>query len=285
MCYKWGVGVEFEREAETNPVDAQYHDLVRKILDKGDSRQDRTGTGTLAIFGEQLRFNLSGGKLPLITTKRVFFRGVTEELLWFLKGSTNVKPLQEKGVTIWDEWADENGELGPVYGKQWRSWMKKEGEEIDQITQVIDSIKNNPYSRRHIVSAWNVGEIDQMALPPCHLMFQFFCRKEFLDCQMYQRSVDVFLGLPFNIASYAVLSGMMAQVTGHKPGELILALGDTHLYQNHLEQAKLQIQRTPFPQPKLWLNPDIRNIDDFKSEDIKVLDYQFHPAIKAEISK
>jgi thymidylate synthase len=230
-----------------------------------------------------MRFDLQEG-FPLLTTKKLHVRSILHELLWFLKGSTNVKYLRDNGVTIWDEWAKPDGELGPVYGYQWRSWPKPDGTHVDQITRVVESIKNNPDSRRHIVSAWNVGELDKMALPPCHLLFQFYVAGDKLSCQMYQRSCDIFLGVPFNIASYAFLTMMMAQVTGLKPGEFVHTLGDAHIYLNHIDQVKLQLTRSPFPLPKMVINPDIHNILDFKYEDFSLQDYQCHPHIKGQIS-
>ena len=266
-----------------NPADQQYQNLLRHILEHGASKEDRTGTGTLSIFGYQMRFDLQEG-FPLLTTKKIHLKSIIYELLWFLQGSTNIKYLQEHGVTIWDEWADEDGELGPVYGYQWRSWPSPDGQSYDQIATVIDQLKTNPNSRRLIVSAWNVGELDRMALPPCHLLFQFYVAEDKLSCLMSQRSADVFLGLPFNIASYALLTHMVAQVTGFKPGELIMSLGDTHLYLNHLEQARLQLNRTPFPPPTMSLNPTIKNIDGFVFEDFQLEGYNHHPHIPAPIS-
>ncbi len=255
-----------------------YHDLLRDILQNGTFKQDRTGTGTYSVFGRQLRFNLDEG-FPLITTKKVHFKSVVYELLWFLKGDTNVKYLQENGVTIWDEWADENGDLGPVYGKQWVDWNGH-----NQIQEVIDTIKKNPDSRRMIVSAWNVAEIPKMKLPPCHILFQFYCQGDKLSLQLYQRSCDVFLGLPFNIASYALLLMMVAQVTDKIPHEFIWTGGDTHIYQNHLEQVNLQLSREPYPLPKIELNPEVKNIFDFTYSDIILHNYQYHPAIKAPVA-
>ena len=257
-----------------------YHDLLKYILENGIQKNDRTGVGTLSIFGYQMKFDLSES-FPLITTKKIHFKSVVYELLWFLKGSSNINYLKENGVSIWDEWADENGELGPVYGVQWRNWNN---EGIDQINQVISQIKTNPDSRRLMVSAWNVGQISKMALPPCHVMFQFYVAKEELSCMMYQRSVDTFLGLPFNIASYALLTLMIAHVTNLKPGTLTLALGDTHLYLNHLEQVKEQLSREPFSLPRVLLNPDIQKLDDFGYSDIQLINYNAHPTIKAPIA-
>ena len=261
----------------------QYLDLLQDISDCGVEKGDRTGTGTTSVFGRQLRFNLAMG-FPLVTTKRMFLRGIIHELLWFLKGDTNIKYLVDNNVHIWDEWADENGELGPVYGSQWRSWNAPNGETIDQITRVIHDIKTNPNSRRHIVSAWNVADVDNMALPPCHLMFQFYVADGKLSCQMYQRSADMFLGVPFNIASYALLTMMVAQVTGLKPGEFIHTFGDTHIYSNHWDQVKLQLMRRPYRLPKMVLNPMIDNIFDFKINDFDLQDYHSHGAIKAPIA-
>ena len=261
----------------------QYLDLMRHVRDHGVKKDDRTGTGTLSVFGYQMRFNLADG-FPLVTTKKCHLRSIIHELLWFLKGSTNTNYLKENGVSIWDEWADEDGNLGPVYGYQWRSWPTANGESIDQISQVIEQLKNNPDSRRIIVSAWNVGLIDTMALPPCHAFFQFYVAEGKLSCQLYQRSADIFLGVPFNIASYALLTMMMAQVTGLQPGEFVHTLGDAHLYQNHLEQVETQLSREPYSMPKMQINPDVNNIFDFKFEDFELQDYQFHPHIKAPVA-
>ncbi|OGM08652.1 thymidylate synthase [Candidatus Woesebacteria bacterium RBG_16_36_11] len=261
----------------------QYLDLLQDILDNGIKKSDRTGTGTLSVFGRQIRFDLKLS-FPLVTTKKIHYKSIIYELLWFLKGETNAKWLQEKGVHIWDEWADENGNLGPVYGKQWRTWEAKDGRVIDQIQQVIDLIKKNPNDRRMIVTAWNPGEIDKMALPPCHLLFQFYVSLGKLSCLMFQRSVDTFLGLPFNIAGYALLTMMISQVTGYDYGELVLTLGDTHLYLNHLEQAKLQLKRQPLNLPVMLLNPEVKNIDDFEYQDFRLENYVSHPAIEAPIS-
>jgi thymidylate synthase len=260
-----------------------YQLLMQEILDKGLVKADRTGTGTKSIFGYQMRFDLQKG-FPLVTTKKVHLRSIIHELLWFLKGDTNIKYLKDNNVSIWDEWADTEGNLGPVYGKQWRSWQTPDGRTIDQISRVIESIKTNPNSRRHLVVAFNPADVDQMALPPCHAFFQFYVGDGKLSCQLYQRSADVFLGVPFNIASYALLVHMVAQVCELKVGEFIHTLGDAHLYLNHLDQAKLQNSREPLPLPKLVLNPEIKNIFDFKFEDISVVGYQSHPGIKAEIS-
>jgi thymidylate synthase len=261
----------------------QYLDLLQYIFDHGTKKPDRTGTGTLSVFGYQMRFDLSQG-FPLLTTKRLHIKSVIYELLWFLRGESNINYLREHGVTIWDEWADDNGELGPVYGVQWRQWRTAEGTVIDQISQVIDQINRDPNSRRLIVSAWNVGEIMKMALPPCHLLFQFYVADGKLSCQFYQRSADAFLGVPFNIASYALLTMMIAQVCNLGAGDLIQDLGDTHLYLNHLEQAKIQLSREPYPIPKMILNPDVSSIFDFNYEDFELLNYRSHPHIKADIS-
>jgi len=261
----------------------QYLDLVRHILDHGARKTDRTGTGTLSVFGHQLRFDLERG-FPLLTTKKLHLRSILYELLWFLRGETNVRFLQENKVTIWDEWADANGDLGPVYGYQWRSWPAPDGRHIDQIKSVIDEIKRNPDSRRLVVSAWNVADLDKMALQPCHALFQFYVANGRLSCQMYQRSADVFLGVPFNIASYALLTMMVAQVCGLRPGEFIHTLGDAHLYANHLEQARLQLEREPRPLPSMTINPAVQSIDDFKFSDFTLESYDPHPAIKAPIA-
>lgn len=261
----------------------QYLDLLQHVLDKGIRKTDRTGTGTLSVFGYQMRFDLTDS-FPLLTTKKLHLRSIIYELLWFLKGSTNIRFLHENKVTIWDEWARADGELGPVYGSQWRSWPRPDGSAIDQIAGVIHSIKSDPDSRRHIVSAWNVGELEKMALPPCHLLFQFYVANGTLSCQMYQRSCDIFIGIPFNIASYSLLTMMMAKVTGLKPGEFIHTLGDAHIYLNHIDQVKLQLSRTPFPPPVMRLNQDIQSIDDFKYEDFQLLNYQSHPHIKGAIA-
>lgn len=261
----------------------QYLDLLQLILDEGVDRNDRTGTGTRSIFGHQLRFDLQQG-FPVVTTKRLHLRSIIHELLWFLAGDTNIGYLNESGVSIWDEWADEAGELGPVYGSQWRSWRSADGETIDQISQVVEAIRSNPNSRRLIVSAWNVGEINKMALPPCHLLFQFYVANGRLSCQLYQRSADVFLGVPFNIASYALLTMMVAQVTGLEPGDFVHTFGDVHLYSNHFEQAQLQLTRAPHPLPSLRLNPSVTDLFAFKFEDVELVDYQYHPAIKAPVA-
>lgn len=261
----------------------QYRDLVKHVLENGVRKGDRTGTGTLSVFGYQMRFNLADG-FPLVTTKRIHLRSIIHELLWFLKGDTNIHYLQENGVTIWDEWADEEGNLGSVYGAQWRSWQTASGETVDQIANLIEQIKKSPDSRRLIVSAWNVGEIDKMALPPCHTMFQFYVAEGKLSCQLYQRSADIGLGVPFNIASYALLLEMVAQVTGLEAGEFIHTFGDAHIYSNHEEALREQIQRTPYALPRLELNKEVKNIFDFTYDDIKVLDYQYHPSIKLPVA-
>lgn len=261
----------------------QYHALLRRILDEGARKEDRTGTGTLSLFGHQMRYDLSEG-FPLVTTKKVHLRSIIHELLWFLKGDTNIRYLKENGVTIWDEWADENGDLGPVYGAQWRSWKGADGQTFDQIQSLLDQIERNPNSRRLIVSAWNVAEIPKMKLPPCHAFFQFYVAGGKLSCQLYQRSADVFLGVPFNIASYALLVLMIAQVKGLEPGDFVHTLGDAHLYLNHLEQAQLQLTRDPRPLPRMKLNPAVRSLFDFKYEDFTLEGYDPHPAIKAPVA-
>jgi len=261
----------------------QYLDLLDHVLKTGVEKKDRTGTGTISVFGYQMRFPLNEG-FPVMTTKKLHLRSIIHELLWFLKGETNIKYLSENKVKIWNEWADENGELGPVYGYQWRSWPTPDGKYIDQISNVIESIKNNPDSRRHIVSAWNVGLLHQMALPPCHILFQFYVADGKLSCQLYQRSADIFLGVPFNIASYALLLQMIAQVTNLQPGDFIHTFGDAHIYLNHIQQVELQLSRKPLPLPALKLNPDIKDIFDFKFEDIELVNYNAHPHIKGEIS-
>jgi thymidylate synthase len=261
----------------------QYLDLLQHILDHGIEKQDRTGTGTRSVFGYQMRFNLDSS-FPLSTTKKLHLKSIIHELLWFLQGSVNVSYLQENGVRIWNEWADEAGELGPVYGAQWRSWATPDGDTIDQISQVIQAIQENPDSRRLIVSAWNVGDIEKMALPPCHLLFQFYVANGKLSCQLYQRSADVFLGVPFNIASYSLLTLMFAQVCGLKPGEFVHTLGDAHLYLNHLNQTQEQLTRKPFDLPQMKINPAVDNIFDFKFSDFQLVNYQAHPTIKAQIS-
>ncbi|WNC13494.1 thymidylate synthase [Brevibacillus brevis] len=261
----------------------QYLDLCRRILDEGVTKEDRTGTGTISIFGHQMRFDLSEG-FPLVTTKKLHTKSIFHELLWFLSGDTNIRYLQENGVRIWNEWADENGDLGPVYGKQWRSFAGRDGKTVDQIQWVIDEIKRNPDSRRLVVSAWNPAELDKMALPPCHLLFQFYVANGKLSCQLYQRSGDTFLGVPFNIASYALLTHMIAHVTGLEAGDFVHTLGDAHLYLNHVEQVKLQMTREPKPLPKLKLNPDVKSIFDFTYDDIEIVGYEAHPHIKGEVA-
>ncbi len=261
----------------------QYLDLLQKVLDEGEKKEDRTGTGTISLFGAQVRYNLSDG-FPMVTTKKLHLRSIVHELLWFLKGDVNVKYLQDNDVTIWNEWADENGNLGPIYGYQWRSWPAADGSYIDQISQVIDQIKNNPDSRRLIVSAWNVGEIDNMALPPCHAFFQFYVSQGKLSCQLYQRSADLFLGVPFNIASYALLTHMIAQECNLGVGDFIHTLGDAHIYVNHLEQVTLQLSRTPKPLPTLLLNPQVQSVFDFTYDDIQILNYDSETAIKAPVA-
>lgn len=261
----------------------QYHDLLRLVLDQGFDRDDRTGTGTRSIFGHQMRFDLAAG-FPVLTTKKLHLRSIIHELLWFLKGDTNIAYLKANGVSIWDEWADENGDLGPVYGAQWRSWPAPDGTTIDQIANVVRQIETNPSSRRHIVSAWNPAEVDNMALPPCHCLFQFYVAGGKLSCQLYQRSADIFLGVPFNIASYALLTMMVAQVTGLKPGDFVHTLGDAHLYKNHFDQAHLQLSRAPKPLPVMRINPDVTDLFAFTYEDFKLEGYDPHPAISAPIA-
>ncbi len=261
----------------------QYLDLLRTVLETGKIRTDRTGTGTLAVFGAQTRCDLRAG-FPLLTTKKVHVKSVIYELLWFLRGDTNARWLQQHGVTIWDEWAGPDGSLGPIYGAQWRAWMTSDGRTIDQLERVIDEIRANPHSRRLIVSAWNVGDLDQMALPPCHAIFQFWVNDGCLSCQLYQRSADLFLGVPFNIASYSLLTLMVAQIAGLRPGEFIHTFGDLHLYRNHIEQARLQLTRQPRPLPTIALNPSVRGLEEFRYEDIKLIGYDPHPSIKAPIS-
>jgi len=260
-----------------------YLELLRCVLDHGEPREDRTGVGTLGLFGWQLRFDLAEG-FPAVTTKKLHFRSIVHELLWFLRGESNVAYLREHGVSIWDEWADPDGELGPVYGVQWRRWPGRDGQPIDQIARVVEGIRRAPASRRHVVTAWNPADVDRMALPPCHALFQFHVGRGRLSCQLYQRSADVFLGLPFNIASYALLAAMVAQVTGYEPGDLVISLGDVHLYRNHVEQARTQIEREPYPRPRLRLNPAVREIDGFRFEDVEILDYRSHPKISAPIA-
>jgi len=261
----------------------QYLDLLQHVLDHGDRKDDRTNTGTLSVFGHQLRFDLSAG-FPLVTTKKIHFHAVVHELLWFLSGNTNVRYLDENGVKIWDEWADPAGELGPIYGAQWRSWGASEGRHIDQIAQVVQSIRENPNSRRHIVSAWNVGALPEMRLPPCHILFQFYVMNGRLSCHLYQRSADVFLGVPFNIASYALLTMMVAQVCGLVPGDFVHSFGDAHLYLNHIEQAKTQLARTPRKLPAVELNATVGSVFDFRAGDVTLLNYDPHPAIRAPIA-
>ena len=261
----------------------QYLDLLQHILDHGIKKQDRTGTGTISTFGYQMRFNLQEG-FPLVTTKKVHLKSIIYELLWFLNGDTNVKYLQDHGVRIWNEWADENGDLGPVYGYQWRHWRTPDGKEVDQIANLIEGLTKNPASRRHIVSAWNPADVDDMALPPCHTMFQFYVSDGRLSCQLYQRSGDTFLGIPFNIASYALLTMMVAQVCGYKLGDFVHTIGDAHIYLNHIEQVKLQLSRAPYPLPTMKINPDVKDIFSFKYEDFTLENYQCHPTIKGEIS-
>ncbi|PWH16093.1 MAG: thymidylate synthase [Anaerolineae bacterium] len=260
-----------------------YLDLLAHILKNGVRKEDRTGVGTLSVFGYQMRFNLDEG-FPILTTKKIHLKSVIYELLWFLRGDTNVRYLQEHGVRIWNEWADENGDLGPVYGAQWRAWRGEDGKTIDQIAQVVHEIQHNPHSRRLIVSAWNVAELDKMALPPCHCLFQFYVANGRLSCQLYQRSADVFLGVPFNIASYSLLTMMIAQVTGLRAGEFIHTFGDVHLYLNHIEQAKLQLSREPYPLPKMKINPAVKDIFSFQYEDFELINYQAHPHIPAEVA-
>lgn len=261
----------------------QYLDLCERVLREGTEKHDRTGTGTISVFGHQMRFNLEDG-FPLLTTKKLHLKSIIYELLWFLKGDTNVKYLQDHGVRIWNEWADENGELGPVYGHQWRSWPDYQGGHIDQITQLVEQIKKNPDSRRHIVSAWNVAEVNNMALPPCHTLFQFYVADGRLSLQLYQRSADIFLGVPFNIASYALLLQMMAQVTGLKAGDFVHTFGDAHIYLNHIEQVKLQLTRDPRPLPKMLINPNVKDLLEFKFEDFQLIDYDPHPHIAGVVA-
>jgi thymidylate synthase len=261
----------------------QYLDLMRHVLENGTRKEDRTGTGTLSVFGHQMRFDLAQG-FPVVTTKKLHLRSIIHELLWFLRGDTNIGYLHDNKVTIWDEWADEHGDLGPVYGKQWRSWATADGGAVDQISQVVEAIRRTPDSRRLIVSAWNVGEIEQMALPPCHLLFQFYVADGKLSCQLYQRSADIFLGVPFNIASYALLTQMIAQVAGLQPGDFVHTLGDAHLYLNHLEQTRTQLAREPLPLPTLKLNPDVKSLFDFRFEDIAIEGYESHAAIRAPVA-
>lgn len=261
----------------------QYLDLLQHVIDNGSDRSDRTGTGTRGVFGYQMRFDLEQG-FPVTTTKKLHLKSIIHELLWFLAGDTNIKYLNDNGVSIWDEWADENGELGPVYGKQWRSWPTRNNGEIDQIANLLIGLRNNPHSRRHIVSAWNPAEVDDMALPPCHTMFQFYVGDGKLSCQLYQRSADIFLGVPFNIASYALLTMMVAQVTGYRAGDFVHTLGDAHLYSNHFEQAREQLKRMPKPLPKMWINPDVKEIDAFRFEDFRLENYVADASIRAPIA-
>ena len=261
----------------------QYLELMRHVREQGIRKGDRTGTGTLSVFGYQMRFDLSEG-FPVVTTKKLHLRSIIHELLWFLRGDTNIRYLHDNDVTIWDEWADENGDLGPVYGAQWRSWPAPGGGRIDQISQVVEQIHSNPDSRRHIVSAWNPAEVDEMALPPCHVLFQFYVAEGRLSCQLYQRSADIFLGVPFNIASYALLTMMIAQVTGLEPGDFVHTFGDAHLYLNHLDQADLQLSRDPYPLPRMQLNPRVSSVFDFRFEDFVLEGYQAHPHIKAPVA-
>lgn len=261
----------------------QYLDLMRHVLENGVRRGDRTGVGTISVFGYQMRFDLSAG-FPAVTTKQLHFRSIIYELLWFLRGDTNIAYLKENGVKIWDEWADEQGGLGPIYGYQWRSWPAPNGKTVDQISLLLKELQTSPYSRRHIVSAWNVADIPQMALPPCHCLFQFYVADGRLSCQLYQRSADIFLGVPFNIASYSLLTMMIAQVSGYEPGEFVHTFGDTHLYMNHLKQAELQLSRDPFPLPRMELNPRVDNLFDFQYQDFELVNYQYHPRISAPIA-
>lgn len=261
----------------------QYLDLLDHVMKTGVRKSDRTGTGTISVFGYQMRFNLGEG-FPLLTTKKLHLRSILHELLWFISGETNIRYLKENGVSIWDEWADENGNLGPVYGSQWRSWPASDGRKIDQLRMVMDSVRKSPDSRRHVVSAWNPGELDRMALPPCHLLFQFYVANGKLSCQMYQRSADIFIGVPFNIASYSLLTMMMAQVCDLKPGEFIHTLGDAHIYLNHIDQVKLQLTREPYKLPEMKINPDVKDIFNFRFEDFKLENYQAHPHIKGDIA-
>jgi len=261
----------------------QYLDLLDHVIKNGVSKSDRTGTGTISVFGHQSRYNLAEG-FPVLTTKKLHLKSIIHELLWFLTGDTNVKYLQENGVRIWNEWADKDGNLGPVYGYQWRSWPTPDGKHIDQVSQVVESLKNNPDSRRHIISAWNVGQIDQMNLPPCHILIQFYVAEGKLSCQLYQRSADIFLGVPFNIASYALLTLMMAQVCDLQPGEFVHTLGDAHIYLNHMDQVKLQLSREPYPLPQMKINPEVKSIFDFKYEDFELTGYQSHPHIAGVVA-
>jgi len=277
------LGVPDFRQYRDTQTLRQYLDLLSQVRHEGLRKEDRTGTGTLSLFGAQMRFDLSEG-FPLMTTKKLHVKSIIHELLWFLQGSANTRYLKEHGVTIWDEWADENGDLGPVYGKQWRSWPTRSRGEIDQISALVEGIKQNPDSRRHIVSAWNVGEIPNMALPPCHCLFQFYVGDGRLSCQLYQRSADIFLGVPFNIASYALLTHMVAQVTGLEPGDFVHTFGDVHLYLNHVDQADEQLSRSPRPRPRLEINPEVASLFDFVYDDFKIVGYDPHPAIRAEVA-
>lgn len=261
----------------------EYHDLMQHVLDHGTQKGDRTGTGTLSVFGYQMRFDLSKG-FPMVTTKKLHLKSIIHELIWFLDGDTNIKYLNDNGVRIWNEWADEDGNLGPVYGHQWRSWPTPNGDTIDQITHLVDQLKNNPDSRRHIISAWNVSEVNKMALPPCHTLFQFYVADGKLSCQLYQRSADIFLGVPFNIASYALLTMMMAQVCDLEVGDFVHTFGDAHIYSNHMDQVKEQLSRDHYPLPEMRLNPDVKSIFDFKFEDFELVEYEAHPTIKAPIA-
>lgn len=261
----------------------QYIDLLNYILDNGNYKQDRTGTGIYSVFGYQTFYNLQQG-FPLVTTKKLHLKSIIYELLWFIQGDTNIKYLKDKGVSIWDEWADENGNLGPIYGRQWRSWTNRKGKQIDQLQDVVTQIKTNPDSRRLLVSAWNVGDLEDMKLPPCHILYQFYVYNGELSCQLYQRSADAFLGVPFNVASYALLTMMIAQVCNLKPKQFVHTFGDLHLYANHIEQAKLQIQRTPYPLPQMEINPEIKTITDFTYQDFQLKNYEFHPHIKANVA-
>lgn len=261
----------------------QYLDLMRHVLENGHSKSDRTGTGTRSVFGWQMRFDLANG-FPMVTTKKLHLKSIVHELLWFLQGDTNIAYLKANGVRIWDEWADENGDLGPVYGKQWRRWETPDGRLIDQISQLVNSLTNNPDSRRHIVSAWNPGDVDNMALPPCHCLFQFYVADDKLSCQLYQRSADIFLGVPFNIASYALLTLMLAQVCGYQPGEFVHTFGDAHIYSNHTEQAMLQLSRQPRNLPSIWINPEVKDIFSFRFEDFRLDGYEPHPHISAPVA-
>lgn len=268
---------------DAEPLEQPYLDLVRRALREGTRKGDRTGEGTLSLFGHQMRFDLERG-FPAVTTKKLQWRSVVQELLWFLRGETNIASLKAAGVSIWDAWADDRGDLGPVYGRQWRAWPTRDGREIDQIAWVVEEIRRNPNSRRLVVSAWNVGELDAMALPPCHTLFQFHVADGRLSCQLYQRSADLFLGVPFNIASYALLTHMVARVTGHRPGDFVHSLGDAHLYLNHIDQAETQLARTPYPAPRLRLSPGVTDLFAFTADDIQLEGYQCHPAIKAPIA-